>query len=300
MSNPKRWTNLQIPDQRGRVVIVTGANSGIGFETAKSLAGRGAHTILACRNPARAEEAVDRIRGSLPEARIDAVSLDLADLRSVRTFAAEVRASCDRLDLLINNAGVMMPPQRLKTNDGFELQFGVNHLGHFALTSELSELLRTTPDSRVVNVSSMAHRWGSIDLDDPNWQSRRYDKQAAYGQSKLANLLFTLELQRRFHADEASTIAVAAHPGWTATNLQRDTPMFRALNPLLAMRPPQGALPTLYAATAPEVEAGGYYGPGGWMEMRGYPAPAAKGPAARDAAVACELWAISEALVAAA
>ena len=289
----QRWTSEQMKDQSGRVAIVTGANSGIGYEAALALAGKGATAILACRNIQQAETAVTTINGGQPQGSAEAMQLDLADLASVHAFAETFAGSYDRLDLLINNAGVMMPPAS-KTTDGFELQFGTNHLGHFVLTALLLDVLRRTPGARVVNVSSAAHRYGAIDLDDPNWEKRPYKEAAAYGQSKLANLLFTSELQRRCEITGIGVMAVSCHPGWTRTIQQRYPGMFGFLNPFFAMKAWQGALPTLYAATADEVHGGGYYGPDGMMQMRGYPQAVASTEAARDADMARELWVLSE------
>jgi NAD(P)-dependent dehydrogenase (short-subunit alcohol dehydrogenase family) len=250
---------------------------------------------MAVRDPSRGEEAAESVRADAPDAAIEVMKLDLAELSSIREFAAAFAGRYERLDLLVNNAGVMMPPAS-KTADGFELQFGTNHLGHFALTGLLLGLLLDTPGSRIVSVSSQAHRWGSMDFDDLQWESRPYKEAASYGQSKLANLLFTHELQRRLEAAGADTVAVAAHPGWTATNLQRNNRLFRALNPLLAMKPWQGALPTLFAATADDVEGGAYYGPKGLYEMRGYPGRATTSDEARDEGVARRLWEVSSTL----
>ncbi len=281
-----------IPDQTGRVAIVTGANSGIGLETARGLALRGAHVVLACRNPTRAAAAVEDIRTSKPEGPVEVMSLDLSDLASVAAFSESFLARHSRLDLLINNAGVMVPPQS-ETSDGFELQFGTNHLGHFALTLQLLEWLKQTPGSRVVNVSSIAHRGGRIDFDNLAAE-KGYRAWGAYGQSKLANLLFTLELQRRLEG--SGVLVTAAHPGWTATNLQANSPSARFFNRWLAMTPPEGALPTLFAATAPSARPAGYYGPSRLFEMRGPVRPASRTKRALDAQVARRLWQVSEQL----
>ena len=289
------WTSDEMVEQTGRVVIVTGANSGIGLEAARGFARKGATVILACRDKARGAEAAATILGDGPTGTIDVMALDLADLSSVRAFADTFHDRYDRLDLLINNAGVMMPPES-RTVDGFELQFGTNHLGHFALTGLLLDLLRDTEGSRVVNVSSMAHRWGTIDFDDLQWEKRGYKKTAAYGQSKLANLLFTYELQRRFDVAGVDCLVVAAHPGWTGTNLQRTAKLFRAFNPVFAMKPWQGALPTLHAASADGVRGGDYFGPDGFQEMRGYPRRVESNTASHDPDTARRLWEVSEEL----
>jgi len=293
----KIWTSENMPDQTGRVAIVTGANSGIGFETAKALAGKGAAVVVASRSGERGNSAVDDIGREMREARVEFMQLDLASLASVRTFGELFKARFQQLDLLINNAGVMMPQTREETEDGFELQFGTNHLGHFALTLLLMDRLIATEDSRIVNVSSSAQNFGTIDLDDPQWITRPYQRMPSYAASKIANMLFTLELQRRLDEAGVHTFATSAHPGWTATNLQRSTPTFRFFNPILAMKPWQGALPTLYAAVAEEAEPGGYYGPDGFSNWRGYPAPNEPAEASADAEAAKQLWELSEELV---
>lgn len=289
----KHWTRSDIPDQSGRLAIITGANSGIGLEAARELARQGAHVVLACRSEARAEAAIADIRAELPEAEVEFMQLDLEDLEQVRAFAASAHQRFDRLDLLINNAGVMIPPAS-KTKQGFELQFGVNHLGHFALTGLLLDLLLATPGARVVNLSSMAHRFGRMDFDDLDFDARGYDASGAYGQSKLSNLLFTFELARRLEAAGADLTVAAAHPGWTQTNLQKHSKAFQLLNPLFGMHPPGGALPTLRAATAADVRPGEYYGPKGFFEMRGTPAKAKIAGAARNPGDAERLWEVSE------
>ncbi len=288
----RKWTSEDIGDLSGRVAIVTGANSGIGLEEARELARHGATVVMAVRDAGRGEEAAASVRADSPEASIEVMTLDLADLESIRAFAGAFVERYPRLDLLVNNAGVMMPPLS-RTADGFELQFGTNHLGHFALTGLLLERLLETPGSRIVNVSSQAHRWGTMDFDDLQWESRPYKDTASYGQSKLANLLFTHELQRRLDAAGAETLALSSHPGWTATNLQRNKGLFQALNPFFAMKPWQGALPTLFAATAEEVEGGAYYGPGGFYEMRGFPKRVGSSEDARDPEAARRLWEVS-------
>ena len=289
------WTAQDIPDQTGRVAVVTGANSGIGFETAKALAARNTTVVMACRNLDKAHNAARDIRQEVPDARLEILELDLADLNQVHDFADAFKEKYDRLDLLINNAGVMVPPYD-QTADGFELQFGANHLGHFALTGRLLDTVLRAEGSRVVNVSSTAHRMGKMDFD--NLQAEKgYKPWEAYGRSKLANLLFTFELQRRFNAVGSDTIAVAAHPGGTKTNLQGNmSAPFRSVLNLIMQEAEMGALPTLYAATAPDVTGGDYYGPGGFQEIRGHPIKVDSTPAAKDVGVAQQLWVESEKL----
>ncbi|MGB5193413.1 MAG: SDR family NAD(P)-dependent oxidoreductase [Polyangiales bacterium] len=286
------WGAEQVPDQTGRVAIITGSNSGIGFETARVLAGEGATVIMACRNLDKAKPKAKEIRAAHPGCDVEVMRLDLSNLDSVRQFAEEFRAKHSRLDLLVNNAGIMVPPYG-KTAQGFETQFGVNHLGHFALTGLLLDLLLSTPGSRVVTVSSIAHYLGKIDFSDLNWE-RGYKAQAAYGQSKLANLLFTYELQRRLAAAGKETLAVAAHPGWTSTNLQEHAPSVKFMNRFFAQEPLMGALPTLYAATESDVKGGEYYGPSGFLEMNGPPKRVNSNKRSRDEKVAERLWNVSQ------
>ncbi|TFV88481.1 oxidoreductase [Blastococcus sp. CT_GayMR16] len=279
---PSRWTATDIPSQAGRRVVVTGANSGLGLVTARELARAGAQVTLAVRDLARGEQAAATIDGTVTVAR-----LDLADLESVRAFAA---AWSGDLDLLINNAGIMMVPAGI-TIDGFELQFGTNHLGHFALTN----LLLPHITDRVVTLSSNLHRSGSIDLDDLNWQRRPYSATGAYAQSKLANLLFTLELQRRLTAAGSPVRALSAHPGWAATNLQGRTGSWvadraaRLANRVVAQSDERGALPTLAAATR-DLPGGSYLGPDGFQEMRGHPVLVGRTASAGDPELARRLW----------
>ena len=291
----KNWSVNDIPPIKNKVAIVTGANSGIGYETALPLARKGATVIMACRNLQKANSAAAQIEQTRPAGTTVVMELDLGDLESVGRFATEFQARFDRLDLLINNAGIMMPPYG-KTPQGFETQFGVNHLGHFALTGLLLGLLIQTPQSRMVTVSSSSHRFGRIEFEDLHWEKRTYQPNAAYGQSKLANLLFTYELHRKLTAAGQATMAVAAHPGWTATNLQQYAPMARFFNRFFAQDPPMGALPTLYAATASDVQGGDYFGPGGLMEMRGYPKKVKSNDRSYDEQAAARLWEVSEAL----
>ena len=288
------WSAADIPDLTGKTAIVTGANSGIGLETARELARKGAQVVLGCRNEQKGGVAVDDIRKNDAGARVELLPLDLADLGSVEGFAADFGERHERLDLLCKNGGVMVPPLGW-TKNGLETQFGTNHLGHFALTSRLLPKLLAAPEARVVSVSSTAHRAGRIDFDNLDGK-KRYSAVAFYGQSKLANLLFTRELQRRFEAAGVNAMALAAHPGWTATNLQANAPFVRFLNPLLSQAPPDGALPTLFAATAQGVAGGEYYGPSRMFEMWGAPKLAGKSGRARDDEVAGRLWAVSEEL----
>jgi len=290
----KNWTAEQLSDQTGRVAIVTGANSGIGFETARVLAEKGATVVMACRNLVKANPKADEIRGAHPEATVEVMELDLSDLESVRRFADAFRAKHSRLDLPINNAGIMVPPYGT-TTQGFETQFGVNHLGHFALTGSLLDLVIQTPGSRIVTVSSVAHQFGKIQFSDLN-SEKGYKAQSAYGQSKLANLLFTYELQRRLAAAGKDTLAVAAHPGWTETNLQEHAKGVKFLNRFFGQEPLMGALPTLYAATESDVNGAEYYGPSGFMEMNGPPKRVRSNKRSRDRNVAERLWSVSEEL----
>ncbi len=288
------FTTADVPDQRGKTYLVTGANTGIGFETAKALASRGAKVLLGCRGVDRGRAAVARIVADHPEAAVEVVALDLGDLGSVRA-AAEVVGREARLDGLINNAGIMATPRTI-TVDGFEAQLGVNHLGHFALTGLLLPRLQATPGARVVTVSSIAHRNGSIFFDDLDGTAS-YSPWDRYGQSKLANLLFTHELDRRLDRGAATTIAVAAHPGLAATDLARNmarlTRLVTPIASLLFNSAAQGAWPTLAAATHTEVEGGLYLGPGGFRELRGPATIVEASPASKDPATAARLWDLS-------
>ena len=293
------WTVADVPDQHGRMAVVTGANTGIGFEAAAVLAQRGAVTILACRDTGKAERALARLSAATPDVSVSVVRLDLGSLDSIREAAGQIRASHERLDLLINNAGVMMPPHGI-TTDGFELQFGTNHLGHFALTGLLLDRMLAVPGSRVVTVSSNGHRAGRINFADLQ-SEHRYRRIAAYGQSKLANLMFTYELERRLKAAEAATIATAAHPGTAATDLTRHLPGVLQKAQAVAggfftQSATMGALPTLRAATDPAARGGEYYGPGGWGQMTGYPVRVSSNGRSHDEAAQRRLWAESERL----
>ena len=293
------WTTSDIPDQTGRTAVVTGANTGLGYETALALASRGARVVLAVRNLDKGKAAADLIARRTPGSDVSVQELDLTSLASVEDAAEALRTSLDRIDLLINNAGVMMTP-KASTKDGFELQFGTNHLGHFALTGRLLDRVLDTPGSRVVTVSSQGHRFArrGIRFDDLQWD-RDYGRVGAYGQAKLANLMFTYELQRRLQG--TGTIAAAAHPGGSNTELARNLPAavripFGIVAPLLSQSPEMGALPTLRAATDPGVLGGQYYGPDGFGEQRGYPKVVASSVASHDTAAQRRLWDVSEEL----
>jgi NAD(P)-dependent dehydrogenase (short-subunit alcohol dehydrogenase family) len=295
------WSVHDIPDQSGRVAVVTGANSGLGYVTARELARRGARVVLACRSAARGNEAGDRLVGEVPGADVELGLLDLADLTSVREFATAF--SYDRLDLLVNNAGVMALPYAT-TADGFETQFGVNHLGHFALTGLLLPALLGTPGARVVTVSSPLHAMANIDIHDLN-SERGYHRWIAYARSKTANLLFTHELARRLAAHGSEPVAAAAHPGYAATNLQTQGPrmagrpgsewFMRIGNRFFAQSAEAGALPILYAATAPGVRPDSFTGPSFAM-WRGAPGPSWRAPWTLDDTAGERLWAASERL----
>jgi NAD(P)-dependent dehydrogenase (short-subunit alcohol dehydrogenase family) len=297
------WTTADIPPQNGRTAVVTGATGGLGYETALALAGAGATVVLTGRNDAKGRRALQQIRAQFPNADIDYETLDLANLASVADFAARFSASHASLDLLVNNAGVMALPTRQTTADGFEMQFGTNYLGHYALTAHLLPLLRRGDRPRVVNLSSLAHRWGAIDFDDLQGL-RSYGPAKAYSQSKLAMLVFALELQRRSDAAGWDLMSNAAHPGYARTDLITNGPGARGvlsqinklLGPLISHSAAEGALPTLFAATSPEAKAAGYYGPNGFYELKGPPAPAKIMPQAKDVAVAARLWDVSAAL----
>jgi NAD(P)-dependent dehydrogenase (short-subunit alcohol dehydrogenase family) len=298
------WTVSDIADQHGRTAVITGANSGLGLQTARALAGKGATVVMACRNQEKGAAALQSVRDQHPAATVELLELDLADLASVRKAAEELLVRHGAIDMLFNNAGVMALPHRT-TADGFEMQFGTNHLGHFALTGLLVDRLLSTENSRIVTISSTAHRIGRMNFDDLQ-SEKRYRKWRAYGQSKLANLLFTRELQRRLAARDASTIAVAAHPGYAATHLQTAGPemsgskIARAVqvmgNKLFSQTDAMGALPQLYAGTAPDVVGGEYFGPDGRFENKGHPTRVMSTKRAQNDEDARRLWSVSEEL----
>ena len=297
-----RWNADDIPDQSGRTAIVTGGNSGLGYYTSLELARHGAKVVVASRSDVRGKEAIARIIAEVPNADVELRSLDLADLSNIRTFADGIQSSYPAVDLLVNNAGVMAI-DKATTADGFEMQMGTNHLGHFALTGLLLPLMLNVEGARVVTVSSNAHKPAKLDLDDLQHE-KRYRKWIVYGQTKLANLLFTYEFQRRLTSADAALISVAAHPGTAATNLVRvsagDNPIKAAVMTtgirFFSQSGSRGALPQLYAATAPEVEGGEYFGPNGIAEQFGYPKRVDSTSASKNLETAAELWTMSEKL----
>jgi NAD(P)-dependent dehydrogenase (short-subunit alcohol dehydrogenase family) len=296
----EKWTAQDIPSQDGRTAVVTGANSGLGLVAARELARAGADVVLACRNTAKGEAAAGAIAAEVPSARLEVSALDLADLGSVRDFAARFSAQREGLDILLNNAGVMGSPRR-ETADGFESQLGTNHLGHFALTGLLLGELEGREDARVVTVSSTAHKFGRINFDNLQGRSN-YFRWFAYGQAKLANVLFALELDRRLRSAGSTAISLAAHPGYAATNLQSAAPplldrtVMRVTNALFAQSAEMGALPLLYAATRSHLQGGLLIGPDGFEEQRGYPKVTQPVKAGRDEQSAKRLWSVSEEL----
>jgi len=293
-----------MPSQKGKTAVITGSNSGVGFQAARELARAGCSVILACRDIGKAEAARTRISGELPQAKVEVAALDLADLKSIRHFTKNFLASGRSLDLLINNAGVMALPRRKTTVDGYEMQFGTNHLGHFALTLELLPAIFNAPLGRIVTVSSLAHRGAQIRFEDLSWE-KNYNPWRAYRQSKLANLLFGMELQRRLVRSGSKAISVIVHPGVANTNLTANGPasnskllqiIFKPLGALLLQPEEQGAWPTLRAATDSEVRGGTYYGPANFFEWRGNPVEVKAEKQAYDEALSGKLWEVSEKL----
>ena len=298
-----KWTVEQIPSQAGKTVLVTGANSGIGYQAALELARHGAHVMLGCRNEAKGRAALERLLREAPGASADVVQLDMASMASIRAFAAAFIGRGLALDLLINNAGVMALPKRELTEDGFERQFGTNHLGHFTLTGLLLLALLAAPAPRVVTVASLAHRTGKIDFDNLQ-RERGYEGWDAYNASKLANILFAKELDRRARAAHSRLISLAVHPGVSTTSIFENGPgtmnlkaiMVKLLAPVMMQNDEAGALPTFYAATSPNAQGGDYIGPDGFGELKGSPVVVQPRPQALDTAVGERLWAVSEEL----
>ncbi len=296
------WNPENVPDMSGKVVVVIGGNSGIGFECVRFFASKNARVVMASRSMERMEEATKKIKAENPNADVEPMQLDLASLKSVRRFSEEFKDRYDSLDILLNNAGIMMVPYG-KTEDGFELQFGINHLGHFALTGLLIDLILSTHQSRVVTVSSLGHRRGKIDFDNLMYERGGYGSFRAYARSKLANLLFAYELQRRFERIGADSKSLAAHPGGSRTNLDRylrGRLWYKLVRPfarfVFIQSPEMGALPLIRAATDPNVKGGEYFGPGGFMEQRGWPVRVDSSRLSKDEKLAKRLWEVSEEL----
>jgi len=288
-----KWTINQVPPQTGRVAIVTGANSGLGYETTLALAKKNVRVVMACRNLQKAEEAKQKILAHYPDAKVKPMKIDTSSLVEVKKFAKHFQSHFDRLDLLINNAGIMMSPYEI-TEDGFENQLATNFLGHFALTGRLLPLLKSTSGSRVVSLSSKSYKWAEIQFDDLHFNTG-YSKRKAYGQSKRACLMFAYELQRRLSAAGYNTISVAAHPGLSNTELDRYFPkLIRPLGALFLQSAEKGALPILYASLAEEIHGGEFIGPDGFQEIRGYPTKVEADDYSNDREVAKRLWEVSE------
>lgn len=294
MSNQKWNTNL-IPDQTGKTIIITGATSGLGKEATKILASKNATVIMAVRNAKKAETVSKEILEYYPSSILEIRSLDLSSLDSIRSFADGILATYSKLDVLINNAGIMMCPYS-KTKDGFEIQMGTNHFGHFALTGLLFDLLRKTKGSRIVATSSLAHKQGNIDFKDINWEQRQYKTGKAYGDSKLANLYFAYELARKYKGDSTAPVVTISHPGWTKTELDRHSGVARFIGDIVAQTVQMGTLPTLRAATDVSAKSGDYFGPSKIMEMRGHPVLVKSNKLSKNEGNAKTLWNISEKL----
>lgn len=290
-----RWTADRIADQAGRRVVITGATSGIGKEAARVLAGKNAAVVIAARNMEKAQKSVDEIRASFPKADVSCRELDLSSLKSVAAFVEAYATDFDQLDVLINNAGVMIPPYS-KTEDGFEIQLGTNHFGHFALTGHLLPLLKKTPGSRVVVVASMAHHSGNLDFSDLNWETRSYKTGKAYGDSKIANLHFTYALADKLKGAGGNPMVVAAHPGWSSTELMRHSGLVTLMSKIFAQPGDMGALPTLRAGFDDDAAAGDYFGPANLFGMRGHPVKVKSNARSHDTQIGAQLWRQSEEL----
>lgn len=294
MSN-KKWGIQNIPDQENKTIIITGASSGLGKEVTKVLSNKNATVIMAVRNIQKAQAVSAEIKQDFPKAKVEIRSLDLSSLDSIKSFAKGFLIDHKKLDILINNAGVMMCPYS-KTKDGFEIQMGTNHLGHFALVGLLMPILKNTKDSRIVSTSSIAHKSGNINFEDLNWEKRKYKTTSAYGDSKIANLYFMYELARRQKNDSKAPTITAAHPGYTSTDLQRHSLFWRIMNPILSQKVSQGVLPTLRAAIDPEAKSGDFFGPSGFQELKGDPILVKSNELANDSQKAVKLWDMSEEL----
>ena len=290
-----RWNSADIPNQKNKVIVITGATSGLGKEAAKVLASKNATVVMAVRNTKKAEFVVKEIREAFPNVKIDIRHLELNSLESIHSFAKKFTNDYSQLHILINNAGLMMCPYS-KTKDGFEIQMGVNHLGHFALTGLLMPLLVKTKDSRVVATSSVGHKSGNINFDDLHWEKRAYKTSNAYGDSKLANLYFTYELARKHKEDATYPMATAAHPGWTATELQKHSLFWRITTPLFSQNVEKGVLPTLRAAVDEGAKSGDFFGPSGFMEAKGFPKVVSSNTMSHNLENAKKLWTRSEQL----
>lgn len=295
--NKEKWNIGNIPDLTNKVVIVTGATSGLGKETARVIAGKNAEVIMAVRNIEKGEKVANEIRNQFNSSSVEVRKLDLSSLNSIRVFAESFIRDYKRLDILINNAGIMMCPYS-KTTDGFEIQMGTNHFGHFALTGLLMPLIMKTEESRIVSVSSMAHSWGDIDFTDLNWEDRTYNTQKAYGDSKIANLYFVYELARILKNKGSDIKVIAVHPGWTATNLQRHSGIMNSLNRVFAQKVDMGVLPTLRAAFGLNANSGDYFGPDGKLHLKGFPELQKSNEKSYELATAEKLWKVSEELTA--
>lgn len=293
----EKWKIENIPDLTGKTVVVTGSTSGLGKETARVIAGKNAKVIMAVRNIEKGEKVADEIRKQFSNALLEVRKLDLSSIKSIKAFAESFIADFEKLDVLINNAGIMMCPYS-KTADGFEIQMGTNHFGHFALTGMLMPLIFNSEDARIVSVASMAHAWGDLDFKDLTWEDRKYNTQKAYGDSKIANLYFIYELSRRFKENNKSVKALAAHPGWTSTDLQRHSGLMNSLNGLFAQKVEIGVLPTLRAAFDIEANSGDYFGPDGMLHWKGYPELQKSNDKSYDPKIAEKLWKVSEELTA--
>ncbi len=294
MSN-KKWNTQNIPDQNGKIVIITGATSGLGKEAAKVFAAKGATVIMPVRNAAKAKSVLEEILKLNPNSQIVIKNLDLSSLNSIKLFANDFLKSFNQLDILINNAGIMYCPYS-QTQDGFEMQMGTNHLGPYALTAQLMPLLVKTPNSRIVNTASLAHLTGNINFDDINWENRKYKTMQAYADSKIANLYFHYELAKKLKGQDNAPLVVAAHPGWTKTELDRHIGIVGIISSIIGQKVEKGVLPTLRAATDPDAISGDYFGPDGFREMRGNPIKVKSNAMSLDAQKAQQLWTLSEKL----